>query len=95
MDLVTGTTRHPKIACGSRFYKEDDEAARIWTGNGHRSGRGAPGWREPGRISVMGETGHAAPCSEIFYDHGTEIAGGRKHSDEDGDRYVKSGTSCE
>ncbi|MCU7960763.1 MAG: alanine--tRNA ligase [gamma proteobacterium symbiont of Bathyaustriella thionipta] len=71
-------------------YEEDDEAADIWL---NEIGVSAERF---GRIGAkdnfwsMGETGPCGPCSEIFYDHGAQIAGGPPGSaDEDGDRYIE------
>ena len=71
-------------------YAEDDEAADIWLNEvGIDSSRFT-------RIATldnfwqMGDTGPCGPCSEIFYDHGPEFAGGPPGTPEaDGDRYVE------
>ncbi len=71
-------------------YQDDDEAADIWLNEmGIDPGRfGRLG--EKDNFWAMGDTGPCGPCSEIFYDHGAEVAGGPPGSpDEEGDRYVE------
>ncbi len=71
-------------------HESDDEAARLWT-----DVVGVPAERvtrlgDADNFWAMGDTGPCGPCSEIFYDHGPEVAGGPPGSpDEDGDRYVE------
>ncbi len=71
-------------------YHDDDEAAALW-----KKVAGLPESRII-RIATsdnfwsMGDTGPCGPCSEIFYDHGDQIAGGPPGSpDQDGDRFVE------
>ncbi|WP_293678068.1 alanine--tRNA ligase [uncultured Phenylobacterium sp.] len=71
-------------------YHTDDEAHGLW-----KKIAGLPDERII-RIATadnfwsMGDTGPCGPCSEIFYDHGSHIAGGPPGSpDEDGDRFVE------
>ncbi|MFT5278285.1 MAG: alanyl-tRNA synthetase [Glaciecola sp.] len=71
-------------------YHEDDEAFDIWE---HKIG--VPADRII-RIATsdnfwsMGDTGPCGPCSEIFYDHGEHIWGGRPGTpEEDGDRFIE------
>jgi len=71
-------------------YKDDDEAADIWLKEVGVSPRRFARMGEASNFWAMGDTGPCGPCSEIFYDHGPEVAGGPPGSpDEDGDRYVE------
>ncbi|KHL26048.1 alanyl-tRNA synthetase [Croceibacterium mercuriale] len=71
-------------------YHTDDEAADLW-----RRIAGLPDERiiriaTKDNFWAMGSDGPCGPCSEIFWDHGPEIAGGPPGSpDEDGDRFVE------
>jgi alanyl-tRNA synthetase len=89
-DLLTRDFELPKDKLVVTVYAEDEEAARIW-----KKVAGLPDSKII-RIATsdnfwsMGETGPCGPCSEIFFDHGEQIAGGPPGSpDEDGDRFVE------
>src|ERR1700734_3609672 len=89
-NFITGTLGIPKDRLWVTVYTDDDEAERIWVEE-----IGVPPDRvirlgEASNFWAMGDTGPCGPCSEIFYDHGAEIAGGPPGTpDEDGDRYVE------
>ncbi|MEM9322937.1 MAG: alanine--tRNA ligase [Pseudomonadota bacterium] len=88
--FVTEVLEIPAEKLWVTVYKDDDEAADIWINE-----IGVPADRlsrlgEKDNFWQMGDTGPCGPCSEIFYDHGPEVAGGPPGSpDEDGDRYVE------
>ena len=88
--FLTVTLGLPADKLWITVFEDDDEAANIWIDE-----MGV----HPSRISrigakdnfwSMGDTGPCGPCSEIFYDHGPDVAGGPPGSpEEDGDRYIE------
>jgi alanyl-tRNA synthetase len=89
-NFVTVTLGIPKDRLWVTVYREDDEAARIWSEEIGIDPTRCTRMGEQSNFWSMGETGPCGPCTEIFYDHGAEIAGGPPGSpDEDGDRYVE------
>jgi len=89
-NFVTGTLGIPKDRLWVTVYKEDDEAARIWTEEIGIDPTRCTRLGEQSNFWSMGETGPCGPCTEIFYDHGPEIPGGPPGSpDEEGDRFVE------
>ena len=71
-------------------HASDDDAFKLWkkiAGLGDEKVIRIP---TSDNFWAMGDTGPCGPCSEIFYDHGADVAGGPPGSaDEDGDRYVE------
>lgn len=89
-DYVTKELGLPAEKLVATVYAEDEEAAALW-----RKISGLPDSRVI-RIGTsdnfwsMGDTGPCGPCSEIFFDHGEDVAGGPPGSpDEDGDRFIE------
>ncbi|MEM7084289.1 MAG: alanine--tRNA ligase [Pseudomonadota bacterium] len=71
-------------------YEDDDEAADIWLKHMGVSAERFSRLGKKDNFWSMGDVGPCGPCSEIFYDHGPEVAGGPPGSpDEDGDRYIE------
>jgi alanyl-tRNA synthetase len=97
-ELLTVHYGLPKEKLWTTVYATDDEAYDIWTKEigvpKERCVRigDKPGGRkfESDNFWQMGDTGPCGPCSEIFYDHGPDVAGGPPGSaDADGDRYIE------
>lgn len=95
--LLTEQFNLPKEKLWVTVYQEDDEAYEIWNKvvgvpaeRIVRIGDNKGGRYMSDNFWMMGDTGPCGPCTEIFYDHGPEIAGGPPGSpDEDGDRYIE------
>ena len=96
-DLLTKVYKLPPEKLWTTVYIDDDEAYDLWTKE-----IGVPAERvvrigdnkgakyASDNFWQMADTGPCGPCSEIFYDHGTDVWGGPPGSpDADGDRYIE------
>jgi len=95
-ELLTTVWKLPAERLLATVYHTDDEAYALW-----RDMIGLPADRiirigDKGTAFAsdnfwqMADTGPCGPCSEIFYDHGPDHAGGPPGSpDEDGDRFIE------
>ncbi|OQK16061.1 alanine--tRNA ligase [Methyloprofundus sedimenti] len=89
-DFLTKELEIPADKLWVTVFDEDSEAEKIWLEDVKI---------DPGRFSrigakdnfwSMGDIGPCGPCTEIFYDHGDDIAGGPPGTpEEDGDRYIE------
>jgi alanyl-tRNA synthetase len=71
-------------------YQDDEAAEAIWLQDLGVDPQRFSRLGEKDNFWSMGDTGPCGPCSEIFYDHGPEVAGGPPGTpEEDGDRYVE------
>lgn len=89
-DFLTNELGLPADKLWVTVFHEDQEAEDIWLQE-----IGVPKERfsrlgEKDNFWAMGDTGPCGPCSEIFYDHGPDVAGGPPGSpNDDGDRYIE------
>ncbi len=89
-EFVTDVLGLPPERLWCTVYEDDDEAAKIWLDDIGIDPKRFARLGEKDNFWAMGDTGPCGPCSEIFYDHGPDVAGGPPGSpDEDGDRYVE------
>lgn len=89
-DFLTQVLRLPAERLWITVYKDDQEAEDIWLKEMGVSAERFSRCGEKDNFWSMGDTGPCGPCTEIFYDHGPEIAGGPPGSpEEDGDRYIE------
>ncbi len=88
--LLTEEFGLPAQRLWATVYEDDDEAAQIWL---NEIGIPKKRFRRIGASDnfwSMGDSGPCGPCSEIFYDHGPQVAGGPPGSkDAHGDRFVE------
>ena len=97
-EFLTEVLQLPKEKLLVTIYETDDEAFEIWNREigipadrivriGDKQGGKA---YESDNFWQMGDTGPCGPCTEIFYDHGEHIWGGRPGTpEEDGDRFIE------
>ncbi|UPG95828.1 alanine--tRNA ligase [Luteibacter aegosomatissinici] len=96
-ELLTEVYKLPAERLWVTVYHTDDEAYDLWNKEmgvpAERivrigDNKGAPFASD--NFWQMADTGPCGPCTEIFYDHGPDVAGGPPGSpDEDGDRYIE------
>jgi alanyl-tRNA synthetase len=90
-DFITNELKIPKDKLYVTVFKDDEEAARLWSEQ-----EGVPPERifrfgEKDNFWRMGDSGPCGPCSEIFYDLGPDVGGDPKENvmGGEGDRFME------
>lgn len=80
----------PKEKLWVTVYKDDKEAEDIWFNEMGIDQTRFSRLGEKDNFWSMGDTGPCGPCTEIFYDHGPDVAGDPPGGpNDDGDRYIE------
>ncbi len=89
-DFLTGELGIPAEKLWVTVFDEDAEAEAIWLEDVKINPQRFSRIGAKDNFWSMGDVGPCGPCTEIFYDHGADVAGGPPGSaDEDGDRYIE------
>ncbi|MEO6276928.1 alanine--tRNA ligase [Roseateles sp.] len=96
-ELLTVNFKLPADKLWVTVYADDDEAYDIWNKQVGvpaerivRIGDNKGARYMSDNFWMMGDTGPCGPCTEIFFDHGEDVAGGPPGSaEQDGDRYIE------
>ena len=89
-DFLTKELEIPAEKLWVTVFEEDSEAEKIWLDDVGIDKTRFSRIGAKDNFWSMGDVGPCGPCTEIFYDHGAEIAGGPPGSpEEDGDRYIE------
>jgi len=89
-EFLTEILKLPPERLWVTVFEEDKEAEDIWINEIKVDPKRFSRCGAKDNFWSMGDTGPCGPCTEIFYDHGPEIAGGPPGTpEEDGDRYIE------
>lgn len=89
-EFLTKVLQLPAERLWVTVYEDDDEAADIWLKEIGVSPERFSRCGEKDNFWSMGDTGPCGPCTEIFYDHGSDIPGGPPGSaGAELDRYIE------
>lgn len=89
-NFLTNVLQIPAERLWVTVFRGDQESEAIWLKEMNIDPTRFSRCGEKDNFWQMGDTGPCGPCTEIFYDHGPQVAGGPPGSaDAHGDRYVE------